>query len=197
MYNPLLPGELCSMSLFEFVTVMISMILALCLGQILRSASYLAKTEREVVFYRPYALWLVSIMLAVVNHWWSLWDLRSIDWNFASFIYMLVAPTLVTFAVGLLAPGRTTPGPIDLEKHFSRIRGLFSKTLVGYTLVMWFDGPLFAGQAPFGIVGLLHLPIIAAFLVPSFTNGARTNSLAASVVIVAMLTVMTARYFGA
>ena len=197
MYDPHLPGELCSMSLFEFVTVMISMILALCLGQILRSASYLAKTEREVVFYRPYALWLVSIMLMVVNHWWSLWDLRSIDWNYASFVYMLVAPTLVTFAVGLLAPGRTATGPINLERHFSRIRKLFSKTLVCYTLVMWFDGPLFAGQAPFGIVGLVHPLIIAAFLVPSFTNDARTNSLAASVVIVAMLAVMTARYFGA
>jgi hypothetical protein len=184
------------MSLFEFVTVMISMILALCLGQILRSASYLAKTEREVVIYRPYALWLFSIMLVVVNHWWSIWDLRNIDWDFPSFIYMLVAPTLVTFAVGLLAPDRTAPGPINLERHFSRIRRLFSKTLVGYTLVMWFDGPLFAGQAPFGIVGLVHPPIIAAFLVPSFTNSARANSLAASVLIVAMLAVMTIRYFG-
>ncbi len=67
------------MSLFEFVTVMISMILALCLGQLLRSASYLAKTDREVVAYRPYALWFISIVLAVVNHWWSLWDLRDID----------------------------------------------------------------------------------------------------------------------
>ena len=185
------------MSLFEFVTVMISMILALCLGQILRNASYLAKTEREIVVYRPYALWVVSIILAVVNHWWSLWDLRNIDWNYASFVYMLLAPTLVTFAVGLLAPSRTGTGPINLERHFSKIRGLFSKVLVGYTLVMWFDGPLFAGQAPFGIVGLAHPPIIAAFLVPSFTNGVRANLLAASVVIVAMLAVMTARYSGA
>ena len=184
------------MSLFEFVTVMISMILALCLGQLLRSASYLAKTEREIVFYRPYALWFVSIVLAVVNHWWSLWDLRDIEWSYASFVYMLVAPTLVTFAVGLLAPSRTRAGEVDLMKHFSRIRSLFSKVMTGYTLVMWFDGPLFAGQAPFGTVGLLHLPIIAAFLVPSFTNSARANTIAASLVIVAMLAVMTVRYSG-
>jgi hypothetical protein len=45
---------------------------------------------------------------------------------------------------------------------------------------MWFDGPLFAGQAPFGAVGLLHPPIIAALLV-----------------IASMLTVMVARYSGA
>jgi len=37
------------MSLYEFVTVMVSMILALCLGHVLRSASFLAKTERDVM----------------------------------------------------------------------------------------------------------------------------------------------------
>jgi hypothetical protein len=194
MYGGNLPSEPYNMSLFEFVTVMISMILAMCLGQLLKSASYLAKTDREIVSYRPYSLWVVSIFLAVVNQWWSLWDLRGIDWNYVSFVYMLIAPTLVTFAVGLLAPSRGAAGPIDLEKHFSKIRGLFSKVLACYTLVMWFDGPFFAGQAPLGAVGLMHPPIIAAFLVPSFTNGVRANLLAASVVIVAMLAVMTARY---
>jgi len=74
------------MSLFEFVTVMISMVLALALSQMLRSASYLAKTDREIVTYRPYGLWFIAIVLAVVNHWWSLWDLRNIDWNYASYV---------------------------------------------------------------------------------------------------------------
>ena len=45
------------MSLFEFVTVMISMILALSLGRLLRSASYLAKTDRDVIAHRPYTFW--------------------------------------------------------------------------------------------------------------------------------------------
>ncbi len=117
--------------------------------------------------------------------------------NYASFVYMLIAPALVTFAVGLLAPNRSGPGPVNLTKHFSRIGALFSKVLAGYTFVMWFDGPLFAGQAPFGIVGLFHPLIIAAFLVPSFTMSVRANTIAASVVIASMLAVMTARYSGA
>jgi hypothetical protein len=75
------------MSLFEFVTVMISMILALCLGQILRSTSLLAKTEKSVVPYLPYTLWSVVLLLSVINHWWSLWDLQSLEWNYASFLY--------------------------------------------------------------------------------------------------------------
>jgi hypothetical protein len=44
------------MSLFEFVTVMVSMILALTLGQLLMSASSLAKERRNVIPFAPYTL---------------------------------------------------------------------------------------------------------------------------------------------
>jgi len=94
----------------------------------------------EFVTYRPYALWFIAIVLAVVNHWWSLWDLRDIDWNYVSFVYALIAPVMVAFAVGLLVPDRTGTGVINLTEHFLRIRTVFSRVLVGYTLVMWFDG---------------------------------------------------------
>ena len=185
------------MSLFEFVTVMISMILALCLGQLLRSASYLAKTDREVIRYRPYALWCVAVFLAVVNHWWSLWDLHDIEWSYVSFVYMLIAPTLITFAVGLLAPDNAASGHVDLERHFAQVRKPFSRALVAYTIFMWFDGPFFAGQAPLGAVGLMHPPIIAAFMVPGITSDTRANVVASGVLIAVMLTVMFLRYSGA
>ena len=92
------------MSLFEFVTVMVSMILALCLGHLLRGVTFLAKTDRPVEYYLPHTLWSIEILLAVVNHWWSLWDLRDVNWSYASFLYILVAPILVSLATGLLAP---------------------------------------------------------------------------------------------
>jgi hypothetical protein len=180
--------------MFEFVTVMVSMILALCLGQLLRSASFLAKTDREVIYYLPLVLWAITVLLSVINHWWTLWDLRDIDWNYGSFIYILLAPVLVTFATGLLSPSQSSSAPIDLRSHYSRIRRLFSLVMVGYAGVMWFDGPLFAGQAVFGTVGALHIPIIAADCVPGISGNDRANALAAGVVIAILLIVMFVRY---
>ena len=182
------------MSMFEFVTVMVSMILALCLGHLMRSASFLAKTDREVIYYQPLVLWSIVVLLSVINHWWTLWDLRDLDWSYASFIYILLAPVLITFATGLLSPSHSSSGPIDLRAHYSRVRRLFSLVMVGYGSVMWFDGPLFAGQEVFGAVGALHIPIIAADCVPGISGNDRANALAAGVVLAALLVVMFVRY---
>ena len=182
------------MSLFEFVTVMVSMILALCLGHLLRSASFLAKTDREIKHYLPFTLWSVVILLTVVNHWWSLWDLRSIDWSYASFLYILVSPVLITFTTGLLSPNQSKSGPVDLQAQYARVRKLFSMVFFAYVGFMWFDAPLFAEQAAFGIVGMLHIPIIAAVLVSGLTENDRANAVAASAVITVLLVIMVVRY---
>jgi hypothetical protein len=182
------------MSLFEFVTVMVSMILALSLGHLLRSASFLAKTDREVIYYLPFVLWSIVLLLSVVNHWWSLWDLRDVDWDYGSFLYILAAPILITFAMGLLSPIQSTSGAIDLRAHYSKIRRLFSLVMVGYGSFMWFDGPLFTEQTVFGTVGLLHIPIIAADFVPAISGNDRANAAAAGAVIVILLIVMFVRY---
>lgn len=182
------------MTLFEFVTVMVSMILALCLGHLLRSASFLAKTEREIKWCLPYLLWSVVLFLSVINHWWSLWDLRDIEWNYGSFLYILAAPILITFATGLLSPSQSKPGPVDLQAHYSRTRRTFSVVLAAYAGVMWFDGPLFTNQAVFGAVGMLHIPVIVADLVPSVSDNHRVNAAAASVVIAILVLIMVVRY---
>jgi hypothetical protein len=182
------------MSLFEFVTVMISMILALSLGRLLRSASYLAKTDRDVIAHRPYTFWFVVTLLAVINHWWSLWDLRGIQWNYASFLYVLAAPVLIAFAAGLITPDRSGSGAINIPNHFSRIRKLFSKIFVCYVFFMWFDGPLLGGQDVLGIIGILHVPIIAAASVPWISGDDRANLGAASVAIAALVVVVVARF---
>ena len=129
------------MSMFEFVTVMVSMILALCLGHLLRSGSLLARTDREVRYYLPFMLWSVVMFLSVVNHWWTLWDLRDINWHYGSFLYVLLAPILITFGTGLLSPVQPASGPIDLEAQYSRIRRPLSAALASYVTVMWFRRP--------------------------------------------------------
>ncbi len=181
------------MSLFEFVTVMISMILALTLGRMPRSASYLAKTDRDVITHRPHTIWFVAALLAVISHWWSLWDLRGIQWNYASFLYVLVAPILIAFGAGLITPDRSVSGAIDIPAHFARIRKLFSKVMVGYVFFMWFDGPLLAGQDVLGVVGILHVPIIAAASVPWISGDDRVNLGAALVALAGVVVLMVVR----
>lgn len=184
------------MSLFEFVTVMISMILALSLGQLLSGVSFLLKTERNIHRYLPHSLWLACIGVTVINHWWSLWDFRDLPWDYATFIYILIAPTLVSLAVGLIAPDQSGSGPIDLQMQFTRIRKTFASVFSVYVLAMWFDGPLLAGQDPLGPIGVLHVPILAASLIPFFSVGRRANIFAPCVVLAMLVLVMVKRFLG-
>lgn len=184
------------MSLFEFVTVMISMILALSLGQLLSGVSYLLKTERRIHRYLPHSLWLACIGVTVVNHWWSLWDFRDLQWDYATFIYILIAPTLISVSVGLIAPDQSGSAPIDLQTQFARVRRTFAVVFSVYVLAMWFDGPLLAGHHSLGVIGFLHVPILAASLVPLFSADKRANVAAPIVVLATLMVVMFKRFIG-
>ena len=127
------------------------------------SASSLAKNRHKVTPHAPYALWLGFLFLTLINHWWSLWDLRDVDWNYVSFIYILIAPTLIFFGVGLLAHDSSGDAPINLPLEFERVRPLFMAFMLAYVTAMWLDGPLFAGQNPLGLVGIMHLPLMAVY----------------------------------
>lgn len=182
------------MSLFEFVTVMISMILAMSLGQLLTGVTFLIKTGRDIRWHAPHTLWLAFIGLTLVNHWWSLWDLHSITWSYAGFMYILVAPTLIAFAVGLLAPDRSDSASNDLALQFARVRRPFGAVLSTYVLAMWFDGPILAGQDALGAVGLLHTPILMAAATPFLSENHRANVLAPCLASAALATVMLIRF---
>jgi hypothetical protein len=183
-------------SLFEFVTVMISMILALSLGQLLTGVTFLIKTGRDVRWHLPHTLWLVFMGATLVNHWWSLWDFNALEWNYAMFMYVLIAPVLVAFAVGLLAPDRSDTASNDLALQFERVRRPFAVVFCAYVLAMWFDGPLLAGQAALGPVGLLHVPILAGGALALATAGHRANVMAPCLASAALATVMLIRLLG-
>jgi hypothetical protein len=183
------------MSLFEFATVMVSMILALTLGQLLTSASFLAKHRHRVAPYAPYFLWLICLFLTLINHWWSLWDLRNIEWTYGAFLYTLLAPTLVFFSVGLVAQERSAKGEIDLQLQFDGVRPLFLMLQMTYVVVLWFDGPLLAEQNAFGIVGAIHIPLVAANLLALLNRGRIAQTAAPIFVLVFLGLIMISRAF--
>ena len=182
------------MSLFEFVTVMVSMILALTLGQLLSGVSLLIKSTRDVRWHLPHTLWLVALGQTLVNHWWALWDFHDLDWNYISFIYILIAPVLIALAVGVIVPDRTQPVQLDMEQQFHRVRRPFAGLFSVYVLAMWFDGPLLAGQDPFGAIGLLHIPILVGTLLALQGRSGIASLIAPMLFITPLAMVMAVRF---
>jgi hypothetical protein len=143
--------------LFEFVTVVISMILALALGQLLSGAAALVKNRARVSGFLAHSCWLAFLFFLAISLWWSQWDFRDTQWTFPLFCYVLLGPTMLYFVVVLLVPDDPGGRQVDLELHFFSIRPVFFLLALGFVLVTWADGPLLRGQPVLGSVGLVNL----------------------------------------
>lgn len=187
------------MSLFEFISSMISVLIALAVAQQLISVGRLAQNHRRVRAYWPHTLWNVAIFLLAFLHWWSLWDFRDLAWNSAMFFYSLLGPLLLFFAVTLLSPEVRPAGPgddeaIDLEAHYQDMRVLFLSVLLAAVAFFTFDGPLFGTETVFN-----SLRAAQAFLAVCLTGGLLFQGKAAQVLfsglVVAVLLAATAVRF--
>jgi hypothetical protein len=182
-------------SLFEFVAVIISMILALAMGRLLMGVAEIVESRRDRVGYVPHSIWLVSLFLLILHTWWSQWDFRDIEWTYPAFVYVVLTPTILFFAVELIIPTRVVGHRLDVRDHFRNVRPLFMVVLLAENVFLWLDGPLLMGQAAFGLIGLLHLFFVGFLLLGLSTEREVPNRVAAIGVLAVLLAAASIRFF--
>ena len=105
----------------------------------------------------------------------------------------MIAPVFLGLAVGVIAPDRPDTGQIDLTEQFARARKPFALAMFVYLLAMWFDGPLFAGQPVFGLIGLLQIPGIVAAVIAFWSKGRIANVVAGGLIVLIVLAIIGVR----
>jgi hypothetical protein len=110
------------MSLFEYVTVAVSIVLSLGVVRLLDGVRYAASLERG---YWVHLLWIATKLMNHALYWWGLWSTRdAVAWNFASFMWVLAFPGILYLQSTALVT--TAPGEIpSWREHFYRIRRWF------------------------------------------------------------------------
>lgn len=67
------------MSLFEFVLVMVSLVLAIGVTHLLHEiASIVRHRDTLTVHWIPLA-WIATLFLYSVSYWWALWDFQGLS----------------------------------------------------------------------------------------------------------------------
>src|SRR5689334_16954075 len=93
------------MDAFSYVSVIISVVIGLGLSHLLTGVAELVKARRTVKFYWVHLLWVALTFIGHIFLWWTMWNLRLIrDWNFFSFLLLLLAPVLLYLAAAFLIP---------------------------------------------------------------------------------------------
>ena len=148
------------MSLFEYVSVMVSVILALGIAQILTGVGAFLVTKDRPRAYWLHAVWLAFLALFHIQVWWVFWDLRSRPPDtILAFLSTILLPALVYLPTYVLLEGRF---PSNARDHFYRVRQPFFALLIALTTcqLLW---PWILGYAlPVSIRALALLAVGAA-----------------------------------
>jgi hypothetical protein len=116
------------MTQFEFISVAVSIVLALSVARLLTAVPHLLAPGRR---YWVHCLWAASLLPIHLGFWWALWAYREVDpWTFRGFAAAMLTPVLLYLTVTILVSDSPSTVESWRERFYSRHRVFFSLVFV-------------------------------------------------------------------
>ena len=169
------------MDLFEFLMVLVSIIIGLGIAEILTGIARIIRCRASIKGYWVHSVATTAIFFALVQQWWEVWELRvAPDWTFHGLLMMLTGPVGLFLIAHLLFP-EPMQGANVREYYYGAMRPVWWLAAVTVVLATLFRPLIFGFDllAPdnatsflffFGFIALAisKRPILHAILVPVF-----------------------------
>ena len=148
------------MNTFEYVTVAISIVLALSLGKLLSGIVVVLRSPKKDYLH---IAWYFAILIAALLHWMSVWAYNDVThWNAIQFFSVMLTPMLLYVAAHLLLSS-SPEGVEDWSEYFSDISRILA-FVMGLTLLSyWLREYVVLGNA----VGRISMAIVVLFAAAS------------------------------
>ena len=116
------------MSSFDYLTVLISIVLGLAIANVLTRLAAVITARERVDFYWPPVAWAIWLFFLAVQHWWAEWGIRhTSQWTFLDFWLLLLVPVDLYLLSAVVLPDREEDGRLDLgEWYFHNRAWLFA-----------------------------------------------------------------------
>jgi hypothetical protein len=181
---------------FEYLSVLISIVLGLALTQLLTSSARLVQARGRVRVYWPVLVWIGTLLAVLVQSWWAMFDLRDhAAWNVGQFALVLAHPTLLYFMTVLLLPDPDREGPIDLRANYFAQAPWFFSAMAGVIVVSLLRPVAIDGEFPLDADRLFQLVFLLAILVTAAVRRPRLHEAAALIAPAALLFYIGALFF--
>ena len=108
------------MAAFEYLSVLISIILALGMTRVLGGVGEMLQARSHRRIYWVHAIWIINLFVYLVVAWWIFYRWRNQQpWTFLLFLFVLISPTLLYLASLLLFPREgDIDRTIDYKAHY-------------------------------------------------------------------------------
>jgi len=132
---------------FEYLSVLISVIVGLGLSHLLTSAARLIQRRHRVRLHVPTLLWMATLFVVQIQIWWAFYNARrDAQWNFFFFLVSLVIPVLGYLLCYLIVPDLEAED-LDLKASYHANRPWFFG-LVAVAFLVSFGQDLLGGTIP-------------------------------------------------
>jgi hypothetical protein len=107
------------MTPFEYITVLVSIILGLGVTQIVTGVAHFLHSGNKVKIYWPHLLWIIMIFFFHIQEWWVFYEYKSFTaWQMHTFIFVILYPIGLFIQARLLFPFDNFDEVTDLKKFY-------------------------------------------------------------------------------
>lgn len=154
------------MGLFEFLLVIVAIVLSLGITELLSGVARILKGE--IAGHPLHTLWIVIVFQFQLQLAWGLWGLRQrVAWRYPEFVLLLLAPVFLYLAAAVLFP---PAGPESADLHLLRRRRDFFLLNLGYLWVTGLFGIFLFNEPLLSSYNALRLAVTVAYLTLAFTS---------------------------
>ena len=108
-------------SAFEYVSILVSIILGLGITQILSVVSDLVFDTPKVKFYFPHTVWVVFLLFLHIQDWFITYQLKDIPvWYLPELFFILSYPVLLFVLSKVITPQEDDVDRTDLKTYYYR-----------------------------------------------------------------------------
>jgi len=151
------------MVLFEFLMILLSIIVGLGLAELLTGIAKILREGRQSQFSWIHGAIVVAIFLALLQTFWESWGLQNVpEWTFPAMLLMLTSPILLFVIAHILFPAGTHYDNLG-EYYFERAKLIWTIALV-IAVVSSLFRPLAFGMPLLVMDNASTIPTLVIFL---------------------------------
>lgn len=167
------------MTHFEFILIMISLVMAIGVTQLLQGAVRIFRNRDTLDLDWVPLVWMSSLFTLLILHWWSLWGFRDVAWTFPYFVFMLIPPIFMYLGVSMLLPADVTQTGVSLRAGFEKVRiGFMAIMLIAFVTAS-LDGWLLGTEPAWNALRLAQAGIVTGSILALATPNRRVQELVA------------------
>jgi hypothetical protein len=164
------------MGLFEFLMILLSVIIGLALTELLTGVASLLRVRETVHFYWVHVGLQFGIFIALLQQWWESWDLAGVEEISFGAVLLLVVPSLVLFLIAHMLFPRPAKDA-NLEDYYYKQSPVIWWLIVFGTVEGTFILPLVEQEPMFHAANISGLPLIALCVVLAVTKNRTMHAL--------------------